>query len=404
MARGFRLEGHEIVTDPASADLRVVNTCTVTAAAGRDSRSAARRLHAGQRVVATGCHADRHPEEFKDADLVVPNADKENLAARALERLGLDGLALGMDRRARDHGRIYPLALDTTRAFVKIQDGCDLRCSFCLTTLARGMSRSREAGEIVEEITRLVDGGCQEAVLTGVHAGSYGLDLDRDLGWLVDLILTRTALPRLRLSSLEPWNFKSDWTALWSAHPGRLCRHLHMSLQSGSRTVLRRMRRHYDPETFAEKVAAARAVPGMAITTDLIVGFPGETPEEHGESLAFARTMAFAGAHLFRYSARPGTDAALMPNQIGGEVKRLRHAEMAAMLETTAQAFRQSLAGTVARVLWEKPDEQGIGRGYTDTYAEVRLTGGAVERNTLVDCHLALEGTELVATPVKARP
>jgi threonylcarbamoyladenosine tRNA methylthiotransferase MtaB len=403
LAQALRLEGHTWSEDPAQADLRVVNTCTVTAEAGRESRVAARPLRPGQRVIATGCHADRHPEDFPLADTVVPNAEKDGLGALLRERFGREGLALGMAAAPDRHAAVYPLALDTTRAFVKIQDGCDLRCSFCLTALARGPARSREAEDIVAEIRHLVAGGCQEVVLTGVHAGAYGLDLHRDLGWLVDRLLVETDLPRLRLSSLEPWNFRAEWTALWSAHAGRLCRHLHMSLQSGSRTVLRRMRRRYDPETFAEKVDAARQVPGLAVTTDLIAGFPGETEDEHAESLAFVRALAFAGAHVFRYSARPGTEAARLPGQLSGDLRRRRAAELTAVVRESERAFRRNLHGVEAEVLWEKPAPSGQVTGHTDTYAEVVWAGsGLPARNSRQRCRLIFAEGELRALPLPA--
>lgn len=389
IAQQFRLAGYEIVGDAAQADLLVVNTCTVTGDAGRKSRRAARPGRPGQRVVVTGCHSEVRPQEFASADLVVRSAEKEQLAALAAERFGLDGFALGADFRPDARLTLYPLVLDKTRTFVKIQDGCNLSCSFCLTTIARGDARSRPLGEIVREVAILAEQGCQEVVLTGVHTGSYGHDRDADLGQLIERLLSETAIPRLRLSSLEPWNFKTDWLELWQRFDGRLCRHLHMSLQSGCDSVLRRMRRAYTSRQFASKVAAARAaIPDVAITTDIIVGFPGETGEEHAASLAFVEAMSFADAHIFNFSPRPGTRAATMPGHLDETTRRTRHAEMAAASAASAARFRASMVGQRLPVLWEQPRADSTATGLTDTYLRVYAAPRSVERNTITPARL----------------
>ncbi len=404
MARGFRMAGHTLVDDAASADIQVVNTCTVTRDAGVASRRAARPLHPGQRIVVTGCHSHLHPEEFAAADLVVDRGQKEELAALTLERFGMEGLSLGMENV---HGaeRLYPLALDSTRAFVKIQDGCDLACSFCLTTLARGKGRSRHAEDILAEIRTLREGGCREAVLTGVHAGSYGLDRGEDLGLLLHRILEETGIERLRMGSLEPWNFRDTWLPLWARFPGRLCRHLHMSLQSGCDSVLRRMRRCYDAATFAEKITEIRAaVPGIAITTDLIVGFPGETEAEHAESLAFVEGMSFAGAHIFAYSSRPGTAAATMPGHLAATVKKARHKAMSAVVACGEAAFRDSHIGQIHPVLWEQPESATRVTGLTDTFQRVATHPSLAGRNQILATRItgSADGL-LVGEPVLAK-
>ena len=384
MARGFRLAGHEVVTDGKLADIRVINTCTVTKNAGDDSRKAARPLHAEQKIVVTGCHSELHPDEFSSADYVLPIDQKEEIEALVKERFGLEGLSLGMDVQKERQNNVYPLALSNTRAFVKIQDGCNMRCSFCLTTVARGVSRSRTAEDIILEIDTLSNTGCQEAVLTGVHAGSYGLDLDQDLGWLVERILSETSIPRLRLSSLEPWNFKSEWIVLWKRFGHRLCRHLHMSLQSGSNSVLRRMNRHYDDATYKAKIDLIRAaIPDMGFTTDIIVGFPGETEAEHQETLAFAQDVAFAGAHIFSYSKRPGTQAAEMPDQIDPQTKKQRFAEMKAVIAASEKAFADRSIGTEQMVLWETVEKSGRLRGLTDHYLRIFTEPSLAQPNSL---------------------
>ncbi len=388
LAQTFTLAGYRVVSSPEDADVKIVNTCTVTAEAGRKSRKAARRAHPGQTVIVTGCHSQVRPDDFTGADLVVENVDKERLAALATERLGLDGEALGMELQPSSRLRLYPLVLDHTRAFVKIQDGCDLRCSFCMTTIARGASQCRSAQAVTEEVRDLVAKGCREVVLTGVHAGSYA-DGQTDLGALMDRILRDTDLPRLRLSSLEPWNFKQSWIDLWRVHGGRLCRHLHMSLQSGADSVLKRMRRVYDREAFAAKVASLRAaIPHLAVTTDIIVGFPGETPAEHAESRAFVEQMGFAGAHVFPYSPRPGTEAAQWTDDVPGPEKRARSKEMKAVAAAGREAFRNSVIGTDADVLIERRESNGVLSGLTDHYQRVLLPPGTAEPNTLFRVHL----------------
>ena len=384
MARGFKLAGHCIVSDPKEADIRIINSCTVTSDAGRDSRRAAKKHHDGQKIVVTGCHSEMHPENFAQADIVIPNADKEELSALVMERFGLEGLALGMDYSNQSEPAIYPLSLKNTRAFVKIQDGCNMTCTFCLTTLARGISRSRSADDTIAEISKLANEGCQEAVLTGVHAGSYGLDIDQDLGWLVDRILCETKIPRLRLSSLEPWNFKPGWVDLWSTYEGRLCRHLHMSLQSGSDSVLPRMHRSYNKASFLEKVHLLKdKIPGIAITTDIIVGFPGETEAEHAESIAFVKECDFAGAHLFSYSMRPGTKAASMPSQITKEIKKIRFKEMQQVIKASEAEFYKNSIGTTVSVVWEKLESESRISGLSDNYLRVHTSSELADPNEL---------------------
>lgn len=385
IAQGFILTGHEVTPHADHADLIVLNSCTVTSAAGRESVQAARHSPA-QKVVVTGCHSEVMPEAFQSADLIVANAEKENLVALTAAHFGTEGFTVGADYRADANLAIYPLVLDSTRAFVKIQDGCNLACTFCLTTIARGDSRSRPLGNILAEVRQLAARGCQEVVLTGVHAGSYGREQEgmADLGQLIDRILEETEIPRLRLSSLEPWTFRTEWLELWAKWGDRLCRHLHMSLQSGSESVLRRMRRAYRASVFADKVAAVRAmIPDVAITTDIIVGFPGESEAEHADSMAFVEMMGFAGAHIFTFSPRPGTKAATMPNQLPTSVKKQRFHEMKAVTDRSAAAYREAMQGSEQLVLWEKPERDGRLPGLTDTYLRVVTDAPNVARNTL---------------------
>jgi len=392
LARQFVLAGHEIVEDAACADLAVINTCTVTHVAAQKSRYEARRARRSApeaRLLVTGCHAEVAPHEFPTADWVVGNAQKDEIPTWiATEMPQGSSLAAQASATEADARALFPAALGLTRAFVKIQDGCDMHCTFCLTRVARGRSRSRPADEIVAEIRRWVDEGGQEVVLTGVHLGAYGRDGGPDLGRLVRRILQETDLPRLRLSSLEPWNFRTEWLALWDSP--RLCRHLHMSLQSGSDEVLRRMGRPYTTELFSEKVALARrAVPDLAITTDVIAGFPGETEESFAETVQFMRQIRFARAHIFPYSARPGTPAADMPGQVPHRIKQARAAALRAVAEETGRSFCASLLGRTFPVLWEQPNGSvGEWSGLTDNYMRVHVCSDVPLHNRILPTRL----------------
>ncbi|HWQ84205.1 MAG TPA: radical SAM protein, partial [Anaerolineales bacterium] len=258
--------------------------------------------------------------------------------------------------------------------------GCDNRCTFCVTTLARGAGRSRPVAEILADIRAALQPGVSQAreiVLTGVHLGSWGHDFEAPsrLHDLIQVILTETDVPRLRLSSLEPWDLDETFFELWS--DPRLCRHLHLPLQSGSAATLRRMARKTTPTSFARLLDTARqAIPHVAITTDIITGFPGESEEEFNESLAFIQAMHFAGGHVFTYSARPGTAAARMPAQVPHELRKARNAQMRAVLEVTGEHYRDSFLGQVLPVLWESAqalDSSGWAvSGLTDNYLRVQ--------------------------------
>jgi len=395
MARQFALAGHEIVGDPLLADLSVINTCTVTRMAAQKSRAAARRARGNApqaRLLVTGCHAEVAPQDFPTADWVVGNEQKAQIPTQVLAG-GMIAPASTESVSPPPHDSEparFPAMLGRTRAFVKIQDGCDLRCTFCLTCIARGPSRSRPLQHILDEVRRWVADGVQEVVLTGVHVGDYGRDTGTDLGQLVRRLLQETDVPRLRLSSLEPWNFRAEWLRLWEDR--RLCRHLHISLQSGSDRMLKLMRRAYTAEKFAEKVEMARRlVPDMAVTTDLIVGFPGETEADFAESVQFVRAMRFARAHVFPFSRRPGTAAAEMPDQVPHRIKQARAAALRAITDESGCLFRKRLLGHTLPILWEQVDRQtGEWSGLTDNYVRVFA-------HSELDLHNQIVPTRLIA-------
>jgi threonylcarbamoyladenosine tRNA methylthiotransferase MtaB len=329
---------------------------------------------------------------------VVPNLEKDHLVADLLhiphESFDLEPLA----RQPVPGSRLR------TRAFIKVQDGCDNRCTFCITTIARGQGRSRLIDEVLADIHSALEGGCQEVVLTGVHLGSWGHDLTPSLHLrnLVQEILRQTDAPRLRLSSLEPWDLDTEFFSLWK--DPRLCRHLHLPLQSGSAATLRRMARKTTPESFASLVAAARlAIPGVAITTDVIAGFPGESEAEFAESLEFVRRMRFAGGHVFTYSARPGTAAARMPEQVPHPVRKERNAQMRHILGDAALEYQGLFLGSVLPVLWESTaaiDPQGWRMsGLTDNYLRVTARAGQHLWNRITPVRLtALDNEGIVGT------
>ncbi len=388
LAREFHLAGHRVVATLEEAELQVVNSCTVTHRAARDSRKVARRGSRrvpGLKTVLTGCYATGSPEEaaaLAGVDLVVPNDEKERLLERVhaafpewAPRAAEDARPSPAPGGAPEDGlaaAFAPLAFGNTRALVKIEDGCNVGCSFCIIPSTRGSQRSRPLPEVVAEVRSMAAAGIREVVVTGVQISHYRWQ-GRRLADLVAALLAGTRVPRLRLSSIAPWAFDRRLFELWT--DGRLCRHVHMSLQSGSDRTLARMRRPYTTRAYRELVAELRAaVPGVAVTTDVIVGFPGETAEEFEESRAFVATTGFARTHVFPYSPRAGTEAAGLPDPVGAEELKRR---TAAMLATAAEAERRFLAGhrgARVSVLWEER-KGGRWHGLTDNYLRVAAAG-----------------------------
>ena len=379
MAGQFRVEGHTLVARAAEADLVVVNTCTVTGQAASDSRQRIRQAaRAGAKeVVVTGCWSTLQPAqaaELPGVTRVVPNARKDFLVADLLQ---LPEGSFDLEPIARTP---LPGLHRRTRAFIKAQDGCDNQCTFCITTLARGGSRSRPLAEVAGDVRSALEGGAQEIVLTGVHLGGWGLDFGVRLGDLVQGILRETEPPRLRLSSLEPWDLDENFFSLW-ADP-RLCPHLHLPIQSGSASTLKRMLRKTPPDSFRGLAAAARKIiPGVAITTDVMAGFPGETEAEFAETLDFIHEIDFAGGHVFTYSARPGTAAARMKDQVPHEIRKQRNHVLHAAFSEMAVRYRRKFIGRTLPVLWESVTQASAAgwrlAGLTGNY--IRVTADSPE-------------------------
>ncbi len=385
-ANYFRALGHTIVADAAEADLAIVNTCAVTAKAAADSRKKIRRAQregAGA-VVVTGCWATLHPETaagLPGVSAVFDNQHKDNLVWRVL---GVSEDALLDVELVRK-----PLPGDRarTRAFIKVQEGCDNRCTYCLTRLARGPSRSRPIRQILTDIHAALRGGAQEIVLSGVQLGAWGRDLEpvQNLGSLITVVLAEKALGRLRLSSIEPWDFNLDWLGLWE--DARLCRHIHIPLQSGSDAVLRAMGRPIRTGVYRDLTAEIRRkIPAIALTTDVIAGFPGEREADYQETQDFLREMRFAGGHVFTYSPRPGTTAVSLMPQVPRETARMRNAGLRKIFRQTGRAYRGQYPGRSVRVLWEtaKPGPDGAYwlSGLTDNYLRVRAVSPTALWNT----------------------
>ena len=412
LAGRLQAAGHQILKDADKAQVIVFNSCAVTADAVRGSRKQVRHLHKtnpNARIAVTGCWATLQPQEALALPGValVANNDQKDLLHTLLEPWSAEFDDPDDLLRVQPTGNPFALTEEglarrsRTRAFIKVQDGCNNKCTFCIVTLARGDSRSRPLAAIVNEIQQLVADGLQEVVLTGVHLGSYGRDLAgderTDLKALVTAILTETEIPRLRLSSLEPWELADGFFDLWQQWPGRLCPHLHLPLQAGTDKQLRQMARRCTTASFRQLVQAARqAIPDLIVTTDLIVGFPGESAVDFQEGLAFVAEMRFAHAHIFPYSAREGTAAAKFADGVPTAIKKARGQQMRTVVEQTGQQERQRFLGTTRPVLWEgegQPLTDQPGRlwsGLTDNYLRVMAV---VDKG--VDLHNVMEPTQL---------
>jgi threonylcarbamoyladenosine tRNA methylthiotransferase MtaB len=384
--------GHVLAATADQADICVLNSCAVTGDAARKSRQLARQMaHANPaaRLFVTGCYATLEGDAVSalpNVALVVGNARKDQLLAMIGEVGEQTQTGAPFRLSASDSGenRGEPVVGtgSRTRAFVKVQDGCRNRCTFCIVSVARGGERSRAISEVVDEINGLCSEGCREAVLTGVHLGAYGRDRGDDLRSLVSAILADTAIPRLRISSLEPFDLAPDFFDLWRRSGGRLMPHLHLPAQSGSDEVLRRMARRNSVADFEALVRAARlCIPGLTITTDLIAGFPGETEAAFEQTVDFARRVGFAHVHVFAYSARAGTAAARFSGQVPEAERRRRSRVLAGLDSELGQDVRSSFLGDTRAVLWESSTAGGSGAvrwsGLTDNYLRVRAEAPA---------------------------
>ncbi len=407
-SRDFLALGHQLCKDPAGADLLVVNTCAVTAEAVRKSRKLLRRAqrdNPAAKLVVSGCYASLQPGEAGNelgVDLLVANRDKDRLVEITDRELELHAMPMAAIEPAA--GPL--LARGRQRAFIKVQDGCRYRCTYCIVTEARGEERSRPVAEVVDQVNTLYAEGIREVVLAGVHIGGYGSDTGDSLYALIQAVLADTDMPRLRIGSVEPWDLASDFWDLF-ANP-RFQPHLHLPLQSGADSVLRRMSRRCKAHEFAALVEQARTrVADFNVTTDVIVGFPGETDAEWGQTLDFVERIGFGHVHIFPFSPRRGTKAAGLPGQVDTPTKRRRSAQLHALAAASRRRTLARCVGRTAEILVEQhaPGQGGYWSGYTPNFLPVRIAGVAALElsNRIVPVTLAGlsdDGEALRAFPV----
>ena len=375
--REFHAHGHQMTRNENDAELIVINTCAVTQEAVKKSRKLlrkAKRDNPHARLIVSGCYVSLDQQldnAIEGVDLIVPNAEKNRLVDIAHEKLELISSPL----EAIDDNAGELLFNGRQRAFIKVQDGCRYRCTYCIVTLARGEERSRPVDEIIDEIRTLQAQNIQEVVITGVHLGGYGSDIGLNLADLVNAILQQTDIPRIRMGSLEPWELKQDFWSLFE-NP-RVMPHLHLPLQSGADSVLRRMSRRCRTDEFAGLCQSALAInPDFNITTDIIVGFPGESEEEWQQSLAFIESMPFGHIHIFAFSPREGTKAATLPDPVSRDTKRERSQVLHESAAKLKQTRLQAMIGKSVEVLFEgnqQTDDNGntIWSGYSPNFHRV---------------------------------
>ena len=387
----FSAAGYTVVGEEEFADIYVINTCTVTNLSDRKSRQHVRRLkkiNPDALIAVTGCYAQTDSEAvaaIEGVSIVAGTNAKNHLVEYVDEYIEKNGKDSG-----KVDSHIFPYEkLDVyeetgiitsmesrTRAFIKVQEGCDRFCAYCIIPYARGKVRSRGLEDILAEARSLVDGGFKELVLTGINTALYGVDFEENKGQsgiegLIAAISDIEGDFRIRLSSLEP-NVVDVATARALAKYPKLCHHMHLSIQSGSDTVLKRMSRRYDTEQYLEIARTLKdSDANYAITTDIIVGFPGETAEEFAQTLDMVRKAGFAKVHAFRYSKRSGTRAAEMPDQVDSVTAARRSEALIELAAFETQAFFEKNRGTTRRVLFERITEDGLIEGYTDNYIKV---------------------------------
>lgn len=379
----FALAGCETVPFNSGADIYVLNTCTVTHVADRKSRQWLRRVrrrNPSALVIATGCFAERAPGDLQAVDdslLIFGNRQKMGLVAVLKER--------GLLENTEGEYLAGAGGIGKTRSLVRIQEGCSNACTYCIVPKVRRGNISRPPEEVISEIKSRFDSGYAEIVLTGTEIGDYNQE-GYQLADLVREILQKTDVERLRLSSLQPHHINSHLLDIWQ--DSRLCRHFHLSLQSGSNTVLRRMNRKYTREEYLHAVRQIQStLPDTAITTDVIVGFPGETQEEFEQTLAVCKEAGFARIHVFPYSPRPSTKAVEMTPQVKEADKKLREKQIAGVAEEASRAFRKRFNGQVMPVLWES-SSGGFSSGLTGNYIRVYLKGDALKENTITNVRI----------------
>ncbi|NLM21692.1 MAG: tRNA (N(6)-L-threonylcarbamoyladenosine(37)-C(2))-methylthiotransferase MtaB [Peptococcaceae bacterium] len=387
-------KGYEVVKETEQPDAVIINTCTVTATGSSKSRKLIHRIvkdHPSSVIVVMGCYSQISPGEvakIEGVDLVVGTQDRLSIFDY-LKQVGageITGQVVGKNKDTLNTVKVFTPALEyeelplivnesRTRAMLKIQDGCSQFCSYCIVPYARGPSRSRKPENIINETKALLNSGYKEIVLTGIHIGAYGQDLDNNinLAGLISELVQIDALNRLRLGSIEPLEFTDELLAIIAATKV-VCHHFHIPLQSGHNRILTEMKRPYTTEYYADLLQKIRdRLPEAALAADVMAGFPGETEHEHQETLKFIEKCEFAGIHAFPYSRRPGTPAADMPNQVPNRTKSARVKDIIRIGQKTKQKYSQKFVGREVEVLVEKVFEDGTAQGHTRNYLELKL-------------------------------
>ena len=406
MAELFTEKGYEVVDFEEYADVYLINTCTVTNLGDKKSRQMirrAKRINPNSVVVATGCYAQVASEEvakIEGINIVIGTKNRSEIVETVENYVAENGVVNNVSDIMGEK-EFEPLQIsrltNRTRAYIKIQEGCNRYCTYCIIPYARGPIRSRKPEEVIEEVKKLAENGFKEVVLTGIHVASYGLDLGNiTLADIIEKVHSVDGIERIRFSSMEPLAIDDEFVARMSKLP-KVCDHYHLSLQSGCNRTLKRMNRKYNAEQYAEACERLRnAFPNVAITTDIIVGFPDETEEDFKESLAFAERMKLDKIHTFPYSPKKGTPAAKMENQISGDIKSQRSKEMIALSDKMNIDFLNNNIGKTVPVLFEDM-ENGFWQGHTTNYIKVLAKSDENLNNKIVDVKLdKIHGVEIV--------
>ena len=383
MTQKFIENGYEVVEFEDIADVYIVNTCTVTSIADRKSRQMLRRAKEHNKdaiVVACGCYAQVAAKEIKsikEVDLIIGNNEKNNIVniVEELRNNKIESECVSDVMYKQEYVEFGPTTYtEKTRAVIKVQDGCDRFCSYCLIPFARGHIRSRQIENVVDEVKKVVADGFKEVVITGIHVASYGRDLANGVT-LIDLlekINMVDGLERIRMSSIEPIIMTDEFIDRL-AKLDKLCNHFHLSLQSGCTDTLKRMNRRYTAEEFEDATKRIRAkFPDVTLTTDIIVGFPGESDEEFGETYKFLKRISFYHMHVFKYSPRKGTKAAVMPNQIDSQTKEERSKTLIELSNENKLHYNKLYIGRAVEVLFEEKDGEYF-KGHTKNYMMVKF-------------------------------
>lgn len=406
MAQSFMKHGYSIVEFDEYADVYIVNTCTVTSVADRKSRQMLRRakeLNRDSVVVACGCYAQvaaKDIAQIEEVDLVIGNNEKKDIVQiieKFIDESSDDELVSDVMYKE-EYVEFGPTTYtEKTRAVIKVQDGCDRFCSYCLIPFARGHIRSRAVENVIEEVEKVVNDGYKEVVITGIHVASYGRDFKNGVT-LIDLLEKINAvegLKRIRLSSIEPVVMTDEFIERL-AKLDKVCNHFHLSLQSGCTETLKRMNRRYTAEEFMDATKRLRAkFPDAALTTDVIVGFPGETDEEFNKTYEFLKKIKFYHMHVFKYSPRKGTKAAVMPNQVDSKIKEERSKKLIELSDENELEYNESYIGKDVEVLFEERDGEYF-KGHTTNYMVVKYKTNEDIENEILNIKITDANSECI--------